>query len=440
MSSSLTRWRRPAVVGLVVAGLAGAAMVVLPAAQAASARTLLSNGSAESVSRQAPKGWAKTGFGTNTRVQIVAGGGAQSGRRFVRTRITRHTSGAAWWYTPAVAVKGGSTYTYSEYYRSGGRTTVNAYFTVRGRIVGKQLAAVPASPTWKAFRAAFVAPAGATKVRFGHAVVSAGYVDVDNAALMAGGVVAPKPAPATKPPATTPPVTTPSATAPRPSPAVTAASGKGLISLTFDDGWTNQATNAGPILKAANLPGTFYLISDYLGAGPYMSVAQAKSLQAAGSEIGSHTVSHQNLDKLDPAALTRELANSKGALEAQFGPVTSLAYPYGAGNATVQAEAAKYYSSARATDPGNNVRGKYNRYALRIGYVLNTTPLSTVQGWINDAKANNSWLILCYHRIADDNAGDPYTTSVSAFRSQIDAVKASGVPVVTVRDGVQRTR
>jgi peptidoglycan/xylan/chitin deacetylase (PgdA/CDA1 family) len=421
MSSPLTRWRRPAAVGLVVAGLAGTAMAVLPAAQAASARALLSNGSVESVSRQTPKGWAKTGFGTNTRVQIVASGGAQRGRRFVRTRITRHTSGAAWWYTPTVAVKGGSTYTYSEYYRSGGRTTVNAYFTVRGRVVGKQLAAVPASPAWKAFRGAVVAPAGATKVRFGHALVSAGYVDVDNASLVAGGAVAPR------------------HTAPRTGPPATAASAKGLISLTFDDGWANQATNAAPIMKAADMPGTFYLISSVLGSGEYMSVAQARSLQAAGSEIGSHTVSHRNLNNLDPAARTKELADSKRALEARFGSITSLAYPYGSSNATVRAEAAKYYSSARSTDPGNNVRGKYNRHSLRIGYVLNTTPLSTVQGWIKDAKANNSWLVLCYHRIADDNAGDAYTASVSAFRSQINAIKASGVPVVTVRDAIKRT-
>lgn len=438
MSSSLTRWRRPAVVGLIVAGLAGTAMVVLPAAQAASARNLLSNGSAESVSQQAPKGWAKTGFGTNTRVQTVASGSAQSGRRFVRTKITRHTSGAAWWYTPTVAVKGGSTYTYSEYYRSSGRTTVNAYFTVGGRVVGRQLAAVPASAKWKAFRVAVAAPAGATKVRFGHAVVSAGYVDVDNASLVAGGTVTPKATPRTTPSAPAP-RTTPSAPAPRTSPPVTPASAKGLISLTFDDGWANQVTNAAPIMKAANMPGTFYLISGVLGAGEYMSVAQAKSLQEAGSEIGSHTVSHQNLSILDPAALTRELADSKQALEARFGPVTSFAYPYGSSNATVQAEVAKYYSSARSTGPGNNVRGNYSRYSLRIGYVLNTTPLATVQGWIDDAKANNSWLILCYHRVADDNAGDLYTTPVSAFRSQIDAVKASGVPVVTVRDAVQRT-
>lgn len=426
MSGLLAGWRRTAAVGLVVAGLAvGTAVAVLPA-QAAPARTLMSNGSAESVSRQLPRGWAKAAFGANTHALTSVTGGAASGHRFVRTKITRYRSGAAWWFTPAAAVRGGSSYTYTEYYRSGSRTTVNAYFTVGSRVVGQRLVSVPASGRWKPVRLTVTAPAGATRVRFGHALASAGYVDVDNAALFAGGIAAPKPA-------------TPPATAPSSSPPVTAASTKGLVSLTFDDGWANQVSNAAPIMKANGMPGTFFLISSALGAGEYMGVEQAKSLQASGSEIGSHTVNHKNLNNLSGAELTKELADSKSTLEAKFGPITSLAYPFGAGNAKVQAEAAKYYTSARSTDGGNNVRGKYNKYSLHIGYVLNTTSLATVQGWINDAKANNSWLILCYHRIADDRTNDPYTASVSSFRSQIDAVKASGIQVVTVRDGIRMT-
>ena len=426
LSALRTRRRRAAAVGLVVAGLAGGgALAVLPA-QAVPARALMRNGSAESVTRAVPLGWTKAAFGANTHVLTSTVGGAQNGRRFVRTKITRYGSGAAWWYTPAATVRGGSTYTYSEYFRSGSRTSVNAYFTVRGKVVGQRLASVPVSGRWKAFQVAVTAPTGATAVRFGHALASAGYLDVDNASLVAGG------------PAATP-VSVPASTAPSSRPPTTASSTKGLVSLTFDDGWANQVSNAAPIMKGANMPGTFYLISSAVGSGAYMSAAQAKSLQATGSEIGSHTVSHKNLDSLDAATLTREFADSKASLETQFGPITSLAYPYGVGNAAVQAAAAKYYSNARSTDSGNNVRGRYNKYSLHIGYVLNTTSPATVQGWINDAKANDSWLILCYHRIADDGSSDPYTASVSAFRSQIDAVKASGISVVTVRDGVKAT-
>jgi hypothetical protein len=239
MSAWRARRRQVATVGLVVAGLAGGSAIAVLPAQAAPARALMSNGSAESVARQVPRGWTKAGFGTNTHVLTSATGGAQSGRHYVRTKITKYRSGAAWWSTPAAAVRGGTTYTYSEYYRSGSPTSVNAYFTVRGKVVGQRLAAVPVSGRWKAFRVAVSAPAGATAVRFGHALTSAGYVDVDNASLVAGGTATP-----------------PAGTAPSSRPPVTAPSTKGLVSLTFDDGWANQVTNAAPILKAAGMPGT----------------------------------------------------------------------------------------------------------------------------------------------------------------------------------------
>jgi peptidoglycan/xylan/chitin deacetylase (PgdA/CDA1 family) len=349
-------------------------------------------------------------------------GGAQNGRKFVRTKITKYRSGAAWWFSPVASVRGGSSYSYAEYYRSGSATVINAYFTVGSRVVGRKVAALPASGRWKLARYTVKAPAGATKVRFGHVLSSVGYVDVDNVMLLG--------AKAGSPPSTAPGTRTP----------VTAASTTGLVSLTFDDGWANQLTNAAPIMKSAgNMPGTFYLISGVLGSGQYMSVTQAKQLQSAGHEIGSHTVSHANLVNADGATLTKELADSKKSLEANFGTITSLAYPYGAGDAKVQAEAAKYYTNARSTNPGPNVKGKYNKYGLTIGYVLNTTPLSTVQGWIDEAKAGNSWLILCYHRIADDQPSDAYTASVSNFQAQVNAVRSSGVQVVTVRQWIAQT-
>lgn len=425
--------RRTVIAGLLVGGVAaGAILTALPtgigaiqnvAARTSTARNLLGNGSAETVVRQVPKGWAKGGSGTNVRVLASLAGGAQNGRRFVRTRLTARSTGAAWWITPAAVVAAGSTYTYTEYYRSRSATVVNAYFVIGGRTVGRQLGALPPSDAWRVARYTVTVPAGARSVRFGHVLTSVGYVDVDNVSLTA----------APRASARTPLPVAQGATSP-------AAGTRGaLVSLTFDDGWANQATAAAPIMRAANMPGTFYLISGALGAGQYMSVAQAKQLQAQGSEIGSHTVRHQNLASADAATLTRELADSKSALEANFGPVTSLAYPFGATNAQVQSEAAKYYTNARSTSSGNNIRGQYDAYGLTIGYVFNTTSPATVQGWLDQAKASSSWLILCYHRVADDQPGDPYTVTVAGFQAQVNAVKASGLPVVTVRDGVTLT-
>lgn len=62
-----------------------------------------------------------------------------------------------------------------------------------------------------------------------------------------------------------------------------------------------------------------------------MTWRHVKALADAGIEIGSHTVSHPVLSRIqDPQELQREIADSKAAIEARTGkPVYSLAYPTG---------------------------------------------------------------------------------------------------------------
>jgi peptidoglycan/xylan/chitin deacetylase (PgdA/CDA1 family) len=230
----------------------------------------------------------------------------------------------------------------------------------------------------------------------------------------------------------------PTAGAATPPTARTVAKKGPLITFTFDDGLQNQATRGLPIMQKAGIHGTFFLISGSLGKQYYMTVAQAKAVQRSGNEIGSHTVDHPELTKISSSKVTRELADSKKALEATFGPVTSFAYPYGAVNNQVESAVAKYYSIARTTEVGYNTRGSYDRYRLKIGYVLHNTTPAEVKSWMDDAKANNTWLILCYHRISDTDP-DTFAHSVSNFQAEVNAAKRSGIPVVTMRQGYALT-
>jgi peptidoglycan/xylan/chitin deacetylase (PgdA/CDA1 family) len=412
MSGTSSKPRRAAFIGLLAGGLlTGSLVAVLPAQGAA--RNLESNPSAESISHGVPTGWAKGGSGKNNRAWSVRSGGAQSGKRYVRTTITRYSSGGAWWAVPSVSARAG-TYSFTDYYRSNVRTQLDVAITAKGRTVVKHLATRSAASRWTASKVTVSAPSGTTRLSFRHVLPSSGFLDVDSVGVApsrgrtAGGSTAPTPA------------------------------GKGLVSVTFDDGYSNQYDNAFPALKKDAVPGTFFLISGYLDNPSYMTTAQAKELQTAGSEIGAHTVDHPDLTTLSGSALTSELADSKASLEKKFGvgKVTDMAYPYGASNAAVQAEAAKYYSSARSTDSGSNARGALKKYALTIGYVLNTTSVDTIKGWIADAKAKDTWLILCYHGVADNKPTDTYTTSVPNFTAAMDAIKSAGLKPVTVHDGL----
>jgi peptidoglycan/xylan/chitin deacetylase (PgdA/CDA1 family) len=438
-------------VGLVAGGLVAGSFAAVAPVQAAP-RNLVSNASAETLSRGVPSGWSKAGGGVNTRTLSVRSGGAKSGSRFVRAAITKYSSGGAWWVSPPVSARAGTVYTYTDYYRSNATTRIDVAITVKGKISWKRLGSLKPATGWTASKVVLTAPAGATKVSFVHVLASVGSLDIDTVGVTASTAKPPATATPTVAPITTttttttapstttstttkPPVTTTTSS----SKPVTVSSGKGLVSVTFDDGWANQYDNALPLLKQNGVPGTFYLISGYLNASQYMTVAQAKQVQAAGNEIGSHTINHPNLTTLSGSELTAQLADSKAALEANFGAIYDLAYPYGAFNGSVQTEAAKYYSSARSTNGGTNPRGSISRYALTIGYVFNTTSTDTIKGWIADAQAKNTWLILCYHGIADGKPGDTYTTSVADFGTAMAAIKSSGIQAVTVHEGVGLT-
>ena len=120
------------------------------------------------------------------------------------------------------------------------------------------------------------------------------------------------------------------------------------VAITFDDGYLDNLENALPILEKYQAKATIYVVVDRhdrdwstykkahhnsgeLAQEPKLNDAQVKQLVASGLiEIGSHTMTHANLNKLDDAACLEELTQSKQQLEALIEqPVTSFAYPFG---------------------------------------------------------------------------------------------------------------
>lgn len=102
--------------------------------------------------------------------------------------------------------------------------------------------------------------------------------------------------------------------------------------ITFDDGFLNNYTAAFPALKEAGMTATFFVIVDKVlgGDAEFMTLAMMREMIAAGMTIGSHTLSHPRLARLNAADRRREIIDSKARLEDALGaPVTSFCYPYG---------------------------------------------------------------------------------------------------------------
>lgn len=110
----------------------------------------------------------------------------------------------------------------------------------------------------------------------------------------------------------------------------------GAVSITFDDGYRDNLTNAFPVLKRYNFPATIFMVTNLVGrvdknGQQRLSLQELQTLEASGLvDIEPHTKSHPRLSKLDARAVRDEVASSKGDIEEMLGKKATLfAYPYG---------------------------------------------------------------------------------------------------------------
>lgn len=114
------------------------------------------------------------------------------------------------------------------------------------------------------------------------------------------------------------------------------------VVISFDDGLADFYTGAYPILRRYNLPATLYIVTGHVGKTsrwltkegegdrPMMTWSQIEEVRAGGIELGSHTLSHPQLDTLSYEQARREIYEPKAILENQLGqPIRTFAYPHG---------------------------------------------------------------------------------------------------------------
>lgn len=119
-----------------------------------------------------------------------------------------------------------------------------------------------------------------------------------------------------------------------------------------------------------------------VGEGLFMDWAGAKSLLAAGHEVGSHTVSHAILERETEAGQLTELSESRSALESGLGiTVDTLAFPNGAASdyseTTTRLVSELGYRAAVTTRAGLAGRSD-SPYEMRRVVLTPTTDLPSV--------------------------------------------------------------
>lgn len=140
--------------------------------------------------------------------------------------------------------------------------------------------------------------------------------------------------------------------------------GRGLVGLTFDDGYADFLTTAVPLLLEHGHRATVFVLPGLLGGtnawdpdGPRKPLLTAEGIRAAGSagmEVGSHGLVHTDLTSADTGRLAAEAGDSRTLLTELTGQAPEgFCYPYGAVDArAVRAVRSAGYAYACGVAPG----------------------------------------------------------------------------------------
>ena len=211
---------------------------------------------------------------------------------------------------------------------------------------------------------------------------------------------------------------------------------RGVVSITFDDGWASQAEHAVPAMAERGFVGSVYVIP-YLSEDPrYMGRDRLHALAEAGWEIGGHY--HPSLEgRVDP-----ELSGILDGVRAFVGdvgtgPPATFAYPEGyVDGATVAPAVTRRFAAGRTIVEGLETLPPRDPMRLRTLTILPTLDLEVLDGYLARAARERAWLILVIHKLVPEPA-HPTEIAPERFERVLDRVAASGLPVRTVAEVIE---
>lgn len=180
---------------------------------------------------------------------------------------------------------------------------------------------------------------------------------------------------------------------------------KACVALTFDDGPGPHTERLLDMLKTEKVRATFYVLGNKAGGNG----ATLKRMLSEGHQIGNHSWGHTNLTKVSSKNVRDELVTTNDAIRRVTGHApNTMRPPYGATNATVQAE-------------------------------MKSAGLASVL-WSVDTRdwADRNSAIVCQRAVGSAQNGsiillhDIHKTSVDAVPCIIDGLKKQGFHLVTV--------
>jgi peptidoglycan/xylan/chitin deacetylase (PgdA/CDA1 family) len=214
-----------------------------------------------------------------------------------------------------------------------------------------------------------------------------------------------------------------------------------IVTFTFDDVPDSAYTNGASILEELGIHGTFYIAAGTCGTDDpnwhLITHEQVRALHEHGHEIGCHTFSHADVQKLDAAGTEDECRKNHNLLRRLCGDVqlTNFAYPYGYVTLMRKLQLQRRFDTCRGVLEGVNV-GTIDLGLLKVIelYSHTLTP-EKLQRVLRETCDRNGWLIFYTHDVT--NQPSEFGCSPNLLRSTVEIVQAMGLTCVTVRDALK---
>jgi len=219
------------------------------------------------------------------------------------------------------------------------------------------------------------------------------------------------------------------------------------LSLSFDDGRVSQVERCIPILDAYGVKGTFYVCPGNV----HKRLDDWRAAALAGHEMGNHTLTHpcsgNNLfargNALEEYTLDRirqEIDGANHELEEIFGVTpTTFAYPCGHTFVGRGAMCQSYvplvsrgFTAGRGWLDFRHNTPDYCDLSHIYGVRFDQSCFDDVKQLIDDALAENGWLVLAGHDVGTDSARQTVLEDTLHALCQYATDSANGIWIDTV--------
>jgi peptidoglycan/xylan/chitin deacetylase (PgdA/CDA1 family) len=204
-----------------------------------------------------------------------------------------------------------------------------------------------------------------------------------------------------------------------------------VVSFTYDDGFSSWYDVGLPIFQEYGFPGVVYINATNGWVQSPGALDKLHEMQAAGWEISSHAYYH------DSTLNESNISANKDWLDANGFPNSGFASPQSFWDHSLVNIVKRYhpYYAAYPTLDGG-LSQPFDLYFTRRFSLTNADDIETIKGYLDDAVANNKWIIFYGHDFGG-TYGDPndlWFQSEELLRKVFDEIAARGIPVKTVRE------